>query len=265
LWPQESRRFPGPVHSRGSAAVPDASGGRFDSPDDPPYHAGERLRQPASLFRLGTVSTIRGERFFREPVHGIFSGARAAPVGLIVLRRACAELVPDVGHARGRICQRHGVPPLPQLVLPRIGPRPIRVFALPGRAGYNQSSPVCRSKMVLLIALLLCGFRILDAQDFDLILRNGRIVDGMGNPWYRADVGVRDGRIAAIGDLRERAAGRVIALNEQVIAPGFIDMMAGTSIPLLQNPASGSSKLQQGITTMMAGEGGSDAPQGERS
>jgi N-acyl-D-amino-acid deacylase len=119
--------------------------------------------------------------------------------------------------------------------------------------------------MVLLIALLLFSFRILDAQDFDLILRNGRVVDGMGNPWYRADVGIRQGKIAAIGDLRDGAAGRVITLNEQVIAPGFIDMMAGTSIPLLQNPASGSSKLQQGITTMMAGEGGSDAPQGERS
>jgi len=78
---------------------------------------------------------------------------------------------------------------------------------------------------------------MLDAQDFDLILRNGRVVDGMGNPWYRADVGIRGGRIAAIGDLRDRAAGRAIALNEQVIAPGFIDMMAGTSIPLLQNPA----------------------------
>jgi N-acyl-D-amino-acid deacylase len=114
------------------------------------------------------------------------------------------------------------------------------------------------------IALLLCGIH-LDAQDFDLVLRQGRVVDGMGNPWYRADVGIRDGRIAAIGDLHDRPAKRTIALNEQVIAPGFIDMMAGTSIPLLLNPASGASKLQQGITTMMAGEGGSDAPQGERS
>src|SRR5439155_1092611 len=169
--------------------------------------------------------------------------------------------VPNAGHIRGRICQRLGVSRLPQLVLPRIGPRPFWFFALPGSAGYNQSSPVRRSKMVLLIALLLCTFHILDAQDFDLILRNGRVVDGMGNPWYRADIGIRDGRIAAIGDLRDRAAGRVITLNGQVTAPGFIDMMAGTSIPLLQNPASGSSKLQQGITTMMAGEGGSDAPQ----
>jgi N-acyl-D-amino-acid deacylase len=119
--------------------------------------------------------------------------------------------------------------------------------------------------MVPLIALLLCGLPALYAQDFDLILRNGRVIDGMGNPWYRADIGVRDGRIAAIGDLRERAARRTIALDGQAVAPGFIDMMAGSSIPLLENPAAGGSKLQQGITTMMAGEGGSDAPQDERS
>src|SRR5260370_12180265 len=87
----------------------------------------------------------------------------------------------------------------------------------------------------------------------------------MGNPWYRADIGIRDGRISAIGDLRDRAAGRVITLNEQVIAPGFIDMMAGTSIPLLQNPASGSSNLQQGTTTMMAGAGASHPPHPARS
>ena len=116
--------------------------------------------------------------------------------------------------------------------------------------------------MVFIIALL-CSLQILAAQDFDLILQNGRVVDGMGNPWYRADVGIRDGRIAAIGELRGRAARRTIALNGQVVAPGFIDMMAGSSIPLLLDSASGGSKLQQGITTMMAGEGGSDAPQGE--
>jgi N-acyl-D-aspartate/D-glutamate deacylase len=87
----------------------------------------------------------------------------------------------------------------------------------------------------------------------------------MGNPWYRADLGIRDGRIAAIGDLKDRAASQIVALREQTVTPGFIDMMAGSSIPLYRNAASGGSKLQQGITTMLAGEGGSDAPQGEHS
>jgi N-acyl-D-amino-acid deacylase len=115
----------------------------------------------------------------------------------------------------------------------------------------------------LTLLTLVCGLGA--AQDFDLILQGGRIVDGMGNPWYRADLGIRNGRIAAIGDLKDRAASQIVALREQTVTPGFIDMMAGSSIPLYSNAASGGSKLQQGITTMMAGEGGSDAPQGEHS
>ncbi len=99
------------------------------------------------------------------------------------------------------------------------------------------------------------------AQNFDLILQGGRIVDGMGNPWYRGDLGIRDGRVTEIGDLKGRAASQIIALHDLVVTPGFIDMMAGSSIPLLDDSAAGGSKLQQGITTMMAGEGGSDAPQ----
>jgi len=115
----------------------------------------------------------------------------------------------------------------------------------------------------LFLLLLACGF--VNAQDFDLILQGGRIVDGMGNAWYRADLGIRNGRIAAIGDLKDRAASQIVALHGQTVTPGFIDMMAGSSIPLYRNSESGGSKLQQGITTMMAGEGGSDAPQGENS
>jgi len=100
------------------------------------------------------------------------------------------------------------------------------------------------------------------AQDFDLILENARVVDGMGNPWYRADVGIRGDRIAALGDLQGRS-GRRIAVNGRVVSPGFIDMMGATSLPLLTDPPSAQSKLRQGITTMMAGEGNSDAPQTE--
>ncbi len=101
------------------------------------------------------------------------------------------------------------------------------------------------------------------AQPLDLLLTNGRVVDGMGNPWYRADVGIRSGRIAAIGALKGRQAARTIDVQEQVIAPGFIDMMGGSSSPLLTEPASGQSKLRQGITTMFAGEGSSEAPRGD--
>ncbi|MEO8126269.1 MAG: D-aminoacylase [Bryobacteraceae bacterium] len=101
------------------------------------------------------------------------------------------------------------------------------------------------------------------AQEFDLILENARIVDGMGNPWYRGDIGIKGDRISAVGNLRGRA-GRRIAINGRVVAPGFIDMMGATSIPLLLDPQTAMSKLRQGITTMMAGEGHSDAPLIER-
>jgi N-acyl-D-aspartate/D-glutamate deacylase len=101
------------------------------------------------------------------------------------------------------------------------------------------------------------------AQPFDLLITNGRVVDGMGNPWYRADLGIRDGRVAAIGNLRGQPASRTIDAGGQIVAPGFIDMMGGGSSPLLANPASAQSKLRQGITTMFAGEGSSEAPRGD--
>lgn len=110
---------------------------------------------------------------------------------------------------------------------------------------------------VLLNTLMLC---LLGQQPYDLILKGGRIVDGSGNPWYRADIGVRAGRIATIGSLTKAGARRTIALNGEMVAPGFIDMMGTNSIPLLLDPASGDSKLRQGITTIMAGEGQSAAP-----
>jgi N-acyl-D-aspartate/D-glutamate deacylase len=103
-----------------------------------------------------------------------------------------------------------------------------------------------------------------DAQAFDLVIRNARVVDGMGNPWYRADVGIRGDRIAEIGALGSRQATRTIDARGRVLAPGFVDMMAGTSEPLVTDPVTGESKLRQGITTMMVGEGDSEAPQDER-
>ncbi|MEX2262269.1 MAG: D-aminoacylase [Bryobacteraceae bacterium] len=101
-------------------------------------------------------------------------------------------------------------------------------------------------------------------QEFDVVLEGGRIVDGSGNPWYRGDVGIRGGVVRRIGKLSGARAKRVVRLNGEIVAPGFIDMMGGSSFPLLRDPAAGESKLRQGITTMMAGEGGSAAPQNER-
>jgi N-acyl-D-aspartate/D-glutamate deacylase len=117
-------------------------------------------------------------------------------------------------------------------------------------------------RRVLVLMGLLAGCALAQ-QEFDLILAGGRVVDGSGNPWYRADVGVKNGRITAIGQLRGRQAKRVIDVKGQVVSPGFIDMMGATSLPLLLEPASAESQLRQGITTLLAGEGGSMAPQTE--
>ena len=97
------------------------------------------------------------------------------------------------------------------------------------------------------------------SQQFDLIIRNGRIIDGTGSPWYRGDVAVRGGRIAAVGSLVGATAGKVIDAAGMVVAPGFIDMLGQSDLTILVNPHL-PSKIFQGITTEITGEGGSVAP-----
>jgi len=101
------------------------------------------------------------------------------------------------------------------------------------------------------------------AGDYDLIIRNGHIIDGTGNPWYAADVAVSGDRLAAIGDLREAHAKREIDAKGRIVAPGFIDMLGQSEVSLLLDNRS-LSKLSQGITTEITGEGGSIAPQNEK-
>jgi len=62
-------------------------------------------------------------------------------------------------------------------------------------------------------------------EPFDILLKNGRIIDGSGNPWYAADVGIRGDRIAAIGRLQDAKAKKVIDASGLVVAPGFIDTL----------------------------------------
>jgi N-acyl-D-amino-acid deacylase len=101
------------------------------------------------------------------------------------------------------------------------------------------------------------------AGDYDLIIRNGHVIDGAGNPWYSADVAVSGDRIAAIGDLREAHAKRELDAKGRIVSPGFIDMLGQSEISLLLDNRS-LSKLSQGITTEITGEGGSIAPQNEK-
>lgn len=98
---------------------------------------------------------------------------------------------------------------------------------------------------------------------FDLIVRGGRLVDGTGNPWIRADVGVRGDRIARIGDLADAAAGRVIDAAGLVVAPGFIDPHTHALRGIFDVPTA-DNYLLQGVTTLTEGnDGASPWPVGE--
>ncbi len=97
------------------------------------------------------------------------------------------------------------------------------------------------------------------AQSYDVIVRNGHIIDGTGSPWYSGDIAIQGGKIAAIGQLADAAAERVIDAHGLVVAPGFIDMLGQSELSILVNPHL-PSKIFQGITTEITGEGNSAAP-----
>jgi N-acyl-D-amino-acid deacylase len=113
----------------------------------------------------------------------------------------------------------------------------------------------------LILLLLICAPTALHAQQqqYDLIIRNGHIIDGTGSPWYAGDVAIRDHRIVAIGALVDAKAEKTIDAAGKVVAPGFIDMLGQSDLSILVNPRV-PSKIFQGITTEITGEGGSAAP-----
>jgi N-acyl-D-aspartate/D-glutamate deacylase len=111
-------------------------------------------------------------------------------------------------------------------------------------------------------ALLLAALASLAAaQDFDVLIRGGRIVDGTGNPSYLGDVAIRDGKIAALGALSGKTAKRIIEAAGLTVAPGFIDIHTHSDYTILTD-GNAESMVRQGVTTMILGEGGSVAPLG---
>jgi dihydroorotase/N-acyl-D-amino-acid deacylase len=114
-------------------------------------------------------------------------------------------------------------------------------------------------RLAALCAWLFCAPAFAGDAPFDLIIANGHIIDGTGSPWYSADLGIRDGRIAAIGNLGKAQAKRRIDAAGKVVAPGFIDMLGQSEFTILVDPRL-PSKIYQGITTEITGEGNSAGP-----
>jgi dihydroorotase/N-acyl-D-amino-acid deacylase len=100
------------------------------------------------------------------------------------------------------------------------------------------------------------------SQSFDIVITHGHILDGTGSPWYSGDIGIRDGHIAAIGNLAAAPRTRTLDAEGKVVAPGFIDMLGQSELTILVDPRL-ASKIYQGITTEITGEGNSAAPVNE--
>ncbi|HEY1251703.1 MAG TPA: D-aminoacylase [Thermoanaerobaculia bacterium] len=123
-------------------------------------------------------------------------------------------------------------------------------------------------KAILAVPLSVCLLAALAAwkpadAPFDLLLTGGRVVDGSGAPWFAADVGVRDGKIAEVGVLTGRSAKRTIDARGLIVAPGFIDLLGQSEYTALVDKRV-ASKTTQGITTEVTGEGESIAPFNDR-
>ena len=114
-----------------------------------------------------------------------------------------------------------------------------------------------------LSAAVLAGLRVpvrpADEVPYDLLIRNGKVVDGSGNPWFNGDVAVRGDRIVAVGRIPTGTARHDIDARGLIVAPGFIDIHSHSDDLLLED-GNAQSKIRQGVTTEVLGESGSAGP-----
>src|SRR5207302_9037570 len=117
----------------------------------------------------------------------------------------------------------------------------------------------------LLLGALSASSRNAEASDppYDIVIRNGRVIDGSGGPGLLADVAIKGDRIVRIGNLRGAKAKREIDARGQIVAPGFIDMLGQSETFVLIDPPA-MSKVMMGVTTEITGEGESIAPVNDR-
>src|SRR5690606_7194700 len=136
---------------------------------------------------------------------------------------------------------------------------PCVAHLVPGRA-YNADMFRTPAAIFVAASLAVVTFARGEAQpSFDLIVRNGRVLDGSGNPWLRQDIGIREGRIVAVGRL-EGAAAQVIDAADRIVAPGFIDVHSHAAEGLTREELrQGRPLLAQGVTTIVANPDGGGA------
>lgn len=116
--------------------------------------------------------------------------------------------------------------------------------------------------MILAVAFVSLSCQTTSEGPYDIVLQNAKIIDGTGNPWYQADIGIYREKVVAIGKLDPRLSKRTIDAAGKVVAPGFIDMLGQSEYTMfVDNRAM--SKISQGITTEINGEGESAAPVNE--
>ncbi len=108
------------------------------------------------------------------------------------------------------------------------------------------------------LGIVLLALSSLSAQTYDVLIKGGRVLDGAGNPWVAADIAITGERIARIGRFPGTAA-KVIDAKGLYVAPGFIDMMDQSGF-VLRTDGKVQSKIRQGVTTGIAGEGGTPGP-----
>src|SRR5713101_6251901 len=109
----------------------------------------------------------------------------------------------------------------------------------------QNTGPLMTQRLTLLIVLLSSLFLAAADKPYDIVIRNGHIIDGTGSPWYSGDIGIRDGKIAAIGNLTGAARKRTVDAKGRVVAPGFIDMLGQSEYTILVEPRL-PSKIYQG-------------------
>ena len=124
-------------------------------------------------------------------------------------------------------------------------------------------SSMCSKRLrFTVVFILIFGPKFMCAQSatgFDIVITHGHIIDGTGSPWYSGDIGIRNGKIASIGNLSAAPRQRTIDAADKVVAPGFIDMLGQSELTILVDPRL-PSKIFQGITSEITGEGNSIAP-----